>query len=376
MKTIPFFDYSALYKRFEAEFDETFKSVCSRGAFILQSDLEQFEAELCDFLSVKHVFGVADGTNAMIIGLKAIGITSGDEVIISSHTYVATAAAIHLVGATPVFADIDDNNLLCAASAEAKLTPRTKAIMPTQLNGRCANMTAIRVLAEREGIHLLEDSAQGLGARHKGKAAGTFGAFGNLSFYPAKLIGCFGDGGAVMTDNDDTAEKLSLLRDHGRNDSGEVIAWGTNSRLDNLQAAFLRVRLKHFDEDIGRRREIAKKYNDAFKNNPYLFPPAGPDDNPDYFDVYQNYEIAVEFRDDLRENLAKKGVKTIIQWSGKPVHHFDNLGFGRNVIKDLPRTDWFFERCLLLPMHMGLQDDDVDYIIEKVLGFYHKKVSG
>jgi dTDP-4-amino-4,6-dideoxygalactose transaminase len=370
VKNIQFFDYPALYTRFEKEFDAIFKDVCSRGAFILQKDLVEFEAALAEFVGTRHALGVADGTNALIIGLKALDIGPGDEVIISPHTYVATAASIHLVGATPVFADIGEDNLLSASAAEMKITSRTRAIMPTQVNGRCADMDAIGEIVKRHGLITLEDSAQGLGAKFKGKCAGTFGPFGTLSFYPAKLIGCFGDGGAVMTDDDEMAEKLSLWRDHGRDKSGRVVAWGTNVRLDNLQAAFLHLRLRHFDEDIARRREIARKYHEGLSELPELRLPPPPVDDGDHFDVYQNYELAAEDRDRLKAYLAERGVRTIVQWAGTPVHHFSELGFGKDRFDDLPRTDWFFERCLMLPMHMALSDEDVNYVIEQVRGFY------
>ena len=369
MREIPFFDYPALYLRDEKEFDAIFKEVCSRGAYILQRDLKAFEKNLADFVGVKHVFGVSDGTNAMVIGLRSAGVGPGDEVILASHTYVATAAAVHMVGATPVFADIGSDNMMSAVSAATKITAKTKAIMPTQLNGRCCNMDALQALADERGLDLHEDSAQGLGARFKGKCAGTFGVFGTLSFYPAKLIGCFGDGGVVMTNDDAMAEKLALWRDHGRNSEGEVVAWGTNSRLDNLQAAFLKFRLRHYQEDIARRREIARMYDEAFRGQNSLYPPPGPVEDGDYYDVYQNYEMAAENRDALRAHLAARGVHTIVQWGGKPVHHMNSLGFDREKFDDLGRTDWFFERCLMLPMNMAVTNDDVNYVIDQVVGF-------
>ena len=369
MPDIPFFSYPAIYKRYEAEFDAIFKDVCSRGAYILQRDLDEFETALAEFLGAKHAFGVADGTNAMVIGLKSHDIGPGDEVIIASHTYIATAAAVHLVGATPVFADIGDDYLMSAANAAKRVTSKTKAIMPTQLNGRCCNMDEIQALADAHGIRVFEDSAQGLGARFKGRSAGTFGGFGTLSFYPAKLLGCFGDGGAVMTNDDATAEQLKLWRDHGRDDEGEVVAWGTNSRLDNLQAAFLRFRLGTYDDDMARRREIASMYDAAFRGHDKLYPPKGPSDGDNY-DVYQNYEMAAEGRDGLRAALADQGIRTIIQWGGTPVHWFEKLGYGRDKITDLSKTDWFFDRCLMLPMHMALTDDDVNAVVDAVVGYY------
>ena len=177
MKKVQFFDYPSIYLRFKEEFDNIFEEVCSRGAFILQKDLEEFERNLEDYLNVNHVFGVADGTNALILGLLSLGVGQGDEVIISSHTYVATANSIKMVGAEPIFADIDEDNLLSASSAEKKITSKTKVIMPTQLNGRCADMDGFRSLVKKYDLHLAEDSAQGLGASYKGQSAGSFGSF-------------------------------------------------------------------------------------------------------------------------------------------------------------------------------------------------------
>lgn len=369
MYDIPFFNYPAIYKRFEKEYDAIFKDVCSRGAFILQKDLAEFEAALAEFLGVKHAFGVNDGTNAMILGLKAHGIGPGDEVIIASHTYIATAASIKLVGATPVFADIGEDNMFSAASAAKKITSKTKALMPTQLNGRCANMDEVGALAKQHGLMIFEDSAQGLGAAFKGKRAGSFGGFGTLSFYPAKVMGCFGDGGAVMTNDDAIADHLYEMRDHGRNHDGEVVDWGTNARLDNLQAAFLKFRMGNYAEDMQRRREIAKMYHDGLSGHDKIYLPQGPSDG-DHYDVYQNYELAAEERDALRAHLANKGIRTIIQWAGSPVHWFEKLGYGRDKFDDLPRTDWFFDRCLMLPMHMALSDADVKAVIDTILEFY------
>ena len=206
------------------------------------------------------MLGVNDGTNAMIVGMNCIGFKPEDEIIISGHTYIATAAAIKLSGATPICADIDNNGMLCPDSASKVISHNTKAIMPTQLNGRCSNMNDIMRLSEEKNLILIEDSAQGLGAKDLDIHAGGFGKFGTLSFYPAKLIGCFGDGGAILTNDDDIYEKAKMYRDHGRNDEGIVTGLGTNARLDNLQAAFLSLRLKHYDEDIKRRREIASFY--------------------------------------------------------------------------------------------------------------------
>jgi dTDP-4-amino-4,6-dideoxygalactose transaminase len=228
-------------------------------------------------------------------------------------------------------------------------------------------MDPIIKVANQHGLIVIEDSAQALGSRYKGRYAGTFSMAGTYSFYPAKLLGCFGDGGAVVTNDDEIGRKLFLLRDHGRDENGEVVAWGTNSRLDNMQAAVLNLKMKTFDRELDRRREIAGMYHEALKGIEDLELPPGPDNFTDYFDVYQNYELEAGRRDSLREFLATHGVKTIIQWAGKAVHHFENLGFNHVA---LPKTDAIFKRCFLLPMHAALSDDDVEYICRVIQEFY------
>ncbi len=365
-KVIPFFNYPALFKEDEQELLSLFKDVCSRGAYILQKDLVELEENLKKFLKVKHVFGVADGTNALILGLKAMGLKEGDEVIVPSHTYIASAASVVLVGATPVLCDIGEDNLIDPIDAEKKITSKTKAIMPVHVNGRTCAMDPLQEIAQRHGISIVEDAAQALGSMYKNKNAGTFGEFGTFSFYPAKVLGCFGDGGAIITNNDEIAEKLYLLRDHGRNKNGEVVDWGTNSRLDNLQAAILNFKLKSFPEAINKRRKIAKLYNDAFKDMDVLRLPPAPSETSDHFDIYQNYELEADNRDKLMAYLKENGVSTIIQWAGTPVHQFKKLGFNMS----LPRTEAFFKRCFLLPMNTALTEDDVMYIIDLVHKFY------
>jgi dTDP-4-amino-4,6-dideoxygalactose transaminase len=365
---IPFFNYPALFAGQEPELAEVILDVCRRGAYILQQDLADFENNLAAYMGVKHAFGVANGTDAIWLGLLACGIGPGDEVILPSHTYIATAAAVHFVGATPVLADIGADHMLDPASVEPLITPRTKAILPVQINGRVCDMDALRAIAERHGLMLVEDAAQGLGARFNGRMAGTFGRFGTLSFYPAKLLGCFGDGGAVLTNDDAIAEQIALLRDHGRHpETGKVVAWGFNSRLDNLQAAILDFKLKTFDHDVARRRALAARYQARLGDLPELALPPGPDADPRHFDVYQNYEVESQRRDELRAFLQANGVRSIIQWAGTPVHRFEALGFGE---VRLPATERFFERCLLLPMNTTLSDADVDAICALIRAFH------
>lgn len=365
---IPFFNYPALFAAQEQELTEVILDVCRRGAFILQRDLAEFERSLAAYMGVKYAFGVANGTDAIWLGLMACGIGAGDEVILPSHTYIATAAAVHFVGATPVLADIGADHMLDPASVESLVTPATRAILPVQVNGRTCDMDALQDLADRHGLMIVEDSAQGLGSRFKNRMAGSFGKFGTSSFYPAKLLGCFGDGGAVVTNDDEVAERLALLRDHGRHpETGKVVAWGFNSRLDNLQAAILNFKLKTFDRDVARRRYIAAHYQSRLGDLAEMTLPPGPDADPRHFDSYQNYEIEADRRDDLRAYLEAKGVRTIIQWAGTPVHRFDALGFGE---VNLPATELFFTRCMMLPMNTTLSDEDVDVICGHIRDFY------
>lgn len=368
MKVIPFFPYADLFKRDEAALSEVMLDVCRRGAYILQKECRDFDANLAKFMGVKHAFGVANGTDAIIIGLKAVGIGPGDEVILPSHTYIATAASVHLVGATPVLAECGPDHMLDAADVEKRITTRTKAIMPVQINGRTCDMDALQAVADKHGLMIVEDAAQGLGSKFKGRCAGTFGKFGTISFYPAKLLGCFGDGGAIVTNDDDVAAQIALLKDHGRNEEGRVVAWGYNSRLDNMQAAVLDYKLKSFDKDIARRRAVAARYQAGLGDLVELTLPPAPDADGRHFDVYQNYELEADRRDELRAYLDSRGIKTIIQWAGTPVHQFKELGF----TVELPKTDKFFTRFVMLPMNVVITDEEVDYIVSTIRGFYGK----
>lgn len=366
MKQIPFFNYPALFAKEEKDLMPIINDVLKRGAYIMQKDLFEFEENLAKYLGVKHCIGVADGTIALMMGLRAAGVKEGDEVIVPSHTFVATAAAAHHVGAKVVLADCGSDHLIDPESILQKITKKTKAIMPVQLNGRTANMDMICKIANDHGLKIVEDSAQALGSKFKGKFAGTFGVSGSCSFYPSKTLGCFGDGGAVFTDNDEVATYIKLLRDHGRAHTGDVIDWGYNSRLDNVQAAILNYKFKTYDQSIARRRELASIYNERLSNIPGLLLPPGPNANPDHFDIFQNYEIESDRRDALRKHLDDNGVKTIIQWGGKTLHQYKDLKLN----DDLPRTEEMTKKFCLLPMNTSLENSDIEYICDVITKFY------
>ena len=366
VRSIPFFNYKEAFAAQEAEYVEIFRDVLRRGAFIQQKDLAQFEQNLAKYLGVKHAIGVGNATDALIFAWKAVDLQAGDEVIFPSHTMVASPASVAHAGGVPVAVECGPDHLIDPDDIERAITKRTKAIMPVQLNGRTANMDRIRAIADKHGLYIIEDSAQALGSRFKGRYAGTFGRAGVFSFYPAKILGCFGDGGAVVTNDDAIAERVHLLRDHGRNSAGEVVRWGYNSRLDNLQAAILDLQFRDYASIIAHRRALAATYQQLLGDVKQLHLPPAPTDDGDHFDVFQNYEIESDRRDELKAHLAEHGVGTIIQWGGKAVHQFKGLGFRTA----LPRTERMFQRCLMLPMNMMVSPDDVEYIAHQIRRFH------
>ena len=365
---IPFFEYPRLWSNDRKEFLSIIDSVSASGGFILQKAVSDFELGLANYADSNYAVGVGSATDGMEIFLEAIGVKPGDEIIISSHTMVATASAIKVAGGIPVPVDIGIDNLISIQGIEEAITSNTVGIMPTQLNGRVCNMDAISAIAKKHNLFIVEDAAQALGARYKGQHAGTFGLASAISFYPAKVLGCLGDGGAVLVNDKELYHKIYQIHDFGRGEDGEVIRWGRNSRLDNIQAAILSFKLKTFDKVIARRREVAQMYQDRLGLLDELQLPPAPSMDSDNFDVYQNYELQADSRDDLKTYLNEKHIGTLIQWGGKGVHQFTQLGFDQV----LPDTDRFFERCIMLPMNIFISDSDVDYICESVTEFYRK----
>ncbi len=365
-RAIPFFPYPQVFLQEEEDLVGIFRDVGRRGAFVEQEDLRRFEKSLARFVEARHVIGVANATDGLLIALRAAGVERGTEVIFSSHTMVATAAAIHFAGAIPVPVECGVDHLIDPQAVAAAITPRTSAILPTQINGRTADMEALAWLASRNGLLIVEDAAQALGSRFEGQCAGTFGAAAAVSFFPAKLLGCLGDGGAVIANDEGVAERARALHDHGRDGYGNVTGWGFNSRLDNLQAAILDYRLPKYDAVIARRRELARAYDAALEDVGEVLCPPGPEEDEIHFDVYQNYEIEADQCDRLREVLTARGVGTLVPWGGKAVHQWAALGFEAR----LPTTENLFERVLLLPMHAWLTDDDVTRVAAAVREFY------
>lgn len=364
---VKYIDYPSQYSKLEQELLNKIQEVLSRGDLLLRQNLDDFEKTISGYVGVNHTIGVNSGTDALHLAVEAAGIQTDDEVITSSHTFVATGAAIHHSGAKPVLVDIGEDHNIDANLIENMITDKTKAIMPVHLNGRLCDMDKITAIANKYNLLIIEDAAQALGATFKGKKAGSFGLAGCFSFYPAKLLGAYGDAGAVVTSDNALAENISYLRNHGRMDNGDVSGWAYNTRLDNLQAAILQIKFKQFPNWIKRRREIASIYHNGLENISNLRLPNPPVESGDFFDVYQNYEIEAPSRDKLRNYLTEQGIETMLPWGGKGLHQFKSLNLSHY---NLPRTEEMFEKAIMIPMHPDLEDHHLDYVIKTINQFY------
>lgn len=372
-RNVPFFDFKAPFAEDPDGFVDVFRRTLAAGGIILQQAVDEFEGRLAAFVGSKFAIGAADCTNAMLLGLRAAGIVRGEEIIFCSHTFVATAQSIHFSGAVPIPVEVGSDRMIDPDSIEGAITPRTRGIMVTQLNGRVCDMERVHAIAKKHDLLVFEDAAQALGGSFDGRRAGAFGAFGAFSFYPSKLLGAFGDAGAVTTDDEVLAEAIFRMRNHGANQQKKLEVggkiWSTGSRLDNLQAALLNYKFDAFPQALARRRLIARTYHRAFEQLEGFGRPPGPDEAGRHFDVFQNYEVEADGREDLRTHLQRSGVGTIIQWGGAAVHQMRGLGFQQR----LPTTERFFERCFLLPMNHYLSDEDVLHICSAVRSHYGLK---
>ena len=367
MYKVPFVNYPEHYRRIWDEVMEAIKEALSNGDLILRDQLRQFEENIASFVGMKYGVGVNSGTDALFLSLKAAGVGRGDEVITVAHTFVATVSAIDYCGAKPILVDIGEDMNMDGEQLEEAISPRTKAIIPVHLNGRLCDMEKLAAIANEHDLLIIEDAAQALGATFDGKKAGSFGLTGCFSFYPAKMLGAAGDGGIAVTNDEEIAEKIRLLRDHGyQRSTGEMLCYGYNSRLDNVQAAILDVKLKYLPKWIDRRRELANRYHLGLSDLPELKLPPPPRFNDRLYDVYQNYVIRTKERDRLVAHLEESDVEIMISWP-KPMHHHDALGL-KNF--HLPKTEQISNEVLSLPMYPELSDEQVDIVIDVMHKFY------
>lgn len=365
---VKYVDYPAQFHKLEAEIMGTIRTVLERGDLMLRQQLRDFEEHLAAFVGTKYCVGTSNCTDALHLVMRAAGLGPGDEVVTVSHTFVATAAAIHHTGATPVFVDIGDDHNMDVSVLEGAITPRTKAIVPVHLNGRLCDMDRLMAIADKHGCVVIEDAAQALGASHKKRNGGAWGLAGCFSFYPAKTLGAFGDAGALTTNDEGLWERVRSLRDHGRMPNGDLAGWSFNCRLDNLQAAILDVKLRSVPAWVERRRELARVYHDELTGVRQLRLPPPPTDGP-FYDAFQNFEIEAENRDGLTARLKQCGVEILLPWGGRAIHQFSKLGM-ENQRSRLSRTEELFKRVAMLPMHTELADEQVRYVCRVIREFY------
>lgn len=357
-------DVFSLKKQYEDIKDEIkgpVEKVVTSGGFILGEDVKLFEQEFPDYCGVKHGVGVNSGTDALFLACLACGIGKGDEVIVMPYTYIATALGISMAGGRPVFVDIEEKTYnIDVSKIEKAITKKTKAILPVHLYGHPADMDPIMAIAKKHKLKVIEDCAQAHGALYKNKKVGSFGDAACFSFYPTKNLGAFGDGGMVITNSEEMKERLLLLRDYGRKGRYEHILKGYNSRLDTLQAAILRVKLKHLDEWNEKRRKNAHLYTKLFKeNNIDLVLP----NESDYAKhVYHLYPVRVKNRKSVMEKLAEKGIRTLMHYP-IPIHLQDaykDLGHKKG---DFLISEKCCEEILSLPMYPELPEEEIKYVV-------------
>jgi len=370
------FPYLDLQKQFAAIREEVMDAithVMESQHFILGSEVEKFESELATHLEVPHAVTCASGSDALVLSMMAAGIGPGDEVITSPFTFIATGGSIARAGAIPVFVDIDPTtfNILPAAIEQA-ITPKTKAIMPVHLFGLAAEMGPILELARRHGLLVIEDAAQAIGARYEGKQVGNFGEFGCFSFFPSKNLGGAGDGGLVTTRDPKTAERLRMLRVHGSRKKYHHDVLGTNSRLDALQAAILRVKLRHLDSWSAARRERAERYRDLFNSHRLAGDVQLPPRPEARFEhVYNQFTIRCQFRESLREHLRSNGIPTEVYYP-LCLHLQPAFGYLGYQPGRLPVAEAASNEVLSLPVYPELTDRQQDSVVRSIAAFYKR----
>jgi UDP-2-acetamido-2-deoxy-ribo-hexuluronate aminotransferase len=364
-------DLRGQYEKIKQEVDAGMREVIESTAFINGPAVKSFQEELQAYLGVKHVIPCANGTDALQIAMMALGLRPGDEVITASFTYVATAEVIGLLGLTPVLVDVDPETFnIDVEAVRKKITPKTKAIVPVHLFGQCADMEALMKLADERGIFVIEDTAQAIGADYVStggsrKKAGTIGTVGCTSFFPSKNLGCYGDGGAMYTNNDDLAAKLRMIAHHGQSVQYVHDVVGVNSRLDTLQAAVLRVKLRRLDEYAAARREAASYYDSAFSAIPAIKVPARNEKSTHVFHQY-TLQLKGADRDKVRKGLAELGVPSMIYYP-IPLHRQKAYASDINPPGDFPVTERLCATVLSLPMHTELEKEELKFITDSVI---------
>lgn len=348
----------------KAEYEEAVMKAVHSGWYILGQEMQSFEEAFSGYLGVKHCIALNSGTDALILGIRALGIGVGDEVIVPASTYIASVIGITENGATPVFVDVDECGGIDSSKIEKAITERTKAILPVHLYGQPCEMDKVKRIADDHGLFIIEDCAQSHGAKYKGQLTGTFGALGCFSFYPTKPLGAMGDAGAVVTNDDERAERLRMLRNYGSKVKYHNEISGVNSRMDEVQAAVLSVGLKHLEEGNNERIRIAERYKAGIRNEKISIPSVRDESTH----VYHLFPVLCDRRDELKDYLESKGIKTQIHYPTPPyvADCYKEWGYKWN---DYPMAERFSKAELSLPIYAGMLDDEVDRVIEAVNEF-------
>lgn len=363
---VPFVSFEPMHTEIRAELDNAYKRVMDSNYFIQGSECHAFEEEFAKYCGVKYCVGVGNGLDALYLVLRALDIQAGDEVIVPSNTYIATALAVSYTGAKPVFVEPNlDSYNINPEMIEEKITINTKAIIAVHLQGRMADMDPILEIAKKHNLFVLEDAAQAHGATYKGHKAGSMGDAAGFSFYPGKNLGALGDGGCIVTNRKDIADKVRALGNYGSDYKYHHIYKGTNSRLDEMQSAFLRVKLPYLDKWNVYRRKIAKRYLEEIRNPLITLPVKSTEE---FEHIYHVFVIRCEQRDRLEAYLAEKGIGTVKHYP-VPMHlqeAYKDLGIGKG---ELPIAENISSTVLSIPMYYGMTEDEIQYVINALNSF-------
>ena len=359
-----FIDLKSQQARIKAKIDQRIQDVLSHGRYVMGPELDELEERLKNYVGTRHCIGASSGTDTLLIAMMALGIGPGDEVITVPFTWISTAEMIALIGATPVFVDIDETTWnMDVSKLESAITEKTKAIMPVGIFGQTADMIGINEIASRNGnLPVIEDAAQSFGATHHGKKSGGLSTIGSTSFFPSKPLGCYGDGGGLFTNNDELAERMRHIRVHGQTERHHHPILGINGRLDTLQAAILLEKLEIFDDEILRRQEVAQAYGDGIRNSSVTLPMVGSSNTS----VFAQYTILSSNRDVLAASLKKAGIPSVSYYA-VPLHLqpvFADLGYKKG---QFPITEDVASRGLSLPMNPYLSEEEVAAVCDVII---------
>lgn len=377
MKKIQMVDLISQYEKIKPAVDSAIGSILETAQFINGPEVKNFQSELETYLGVKHVIPCANGTDALQVALMALGLKPGDEVITPSFTYIATTEVMALLGLKPVFVDVDKNTFcIDPATIEAAITPKTKAIVPVHLYGQSCDMEAIMNIANKHGIPVVEDNAQAIGTDFTFsdgavKKTGTIGQIGCTSFFPSKNLGCYGDGGAIFTNDDELAALLRKIVNHGQSERYYHDIVGVNSRLDSIQAAVLRIKLRELDNYNKARQEVANRYDAAFAQFDGIQTPFRSENSTHVFHQYTMILEGID-RDELNAFLAEREIPSMIYYP-VPAHRQKMFAAFNSEATDLPVTDWLTSRVISLPIHTEMDEEQLQHICNGVLEFMNVK---